>query len=123
MLKKIDCVMIHVADLEAATSYYSEVFGLRPLWRDELSVGLGFPETDAEIVLHCNPDLPNPVDVHYLVDNVGEAIRLFREKGCQVLVEPFDIPIGQCAVIQDPFGTVLSILDITKGPRPLLATS
>ena len=123
MLKKIDCVMIRVADLEAATAYYSEVFGLRPLWRDELSVGMGFPETDAEIVLHCIPDLPNPVDVHYLVDSVEEAVRLFREKGCQVLVEPFDIPIGQCAVIQDPFGIVLSILDMTKGPRPLLATS
>jgi predicted enzyme related to lactoylglutathione lyase len=121
MLKKIDCVMIRVDDLEAATAYYSEVFGLRPLWRDELSVGMGFPETDAEIVLHRNPDLPNP-EVHYLVDNVGEAVRLFQEKGCQVLVEPFDIPIGQCAVIQDPFGTTLSILDMTKGPRPLVVT-
>jgi lactoylglutathione lyase len=123
MLKKIDCVMIRVADLEVATTYYSEVFGLRALWRDGLSVGMGFPETDAEIVLHCNPDLPNPVDVHYLVDDVQEAVRLFREKGCQVLVEPFDIPIGKCAVIQDPFDTVLSILDITKGPRPPLVTS
>ena len=121
MLKKIDCVMIRVDDLKAATDYYSEVFGLRPLWRDELSVGLGFPETDAEIVLHRNPDLPNP-DVHYLVDSVGEAVRLFHEKGCQILVEPFDIPIGQCAVIQDPFGTPLSILDMTKGPRPPLVT-
>ena len=117
MLKKIDCIMIHVADLEAATAYYSEVFGLRPLWRDEVSVGLGFPETDAEIVLHCIPDLPNPVEVHYLVDDVQDAVRRFRDKGCQILVEPFDIPIGQCAVIQDPFGIVLSILDMTQGPR------
>ena len=117
MLKKIDCVMIRVENLEAATAYYSEVFGLRPLWRDALSVGMGFPETDAEIVLHCIPDLPSGVDVHYLVDHVGDAVRLFREKGCQILVEPFDIPIGQCAVIQDPFDVVLSILDMTKGPR------
>jgi predicted enzyme related to lactoylglutathione lyase len=121
MLKKIDCVMIRVADLEAATTYYSEVFGLRPLWRDALSVGMGFPETDAEIVLHRIPDLPSEVDVHYLVDHVGDAVRFFRDKGCQILVEPFDIPIGQCAVIQDPFGVVLSILDMTKGPRPLNA--
>jgi predicted enzyme related to lactoylglutathione lyase len=112
--------MIRVNDLETATAYYHEVFGLTPLWRDELSVGLGFPETDAEIVLHCNPELPNPVDVHYLVDAVESAVQFFREKDCQVLVEPFDIPIGKCAVIQDPFGTVLSILDMTKGSRPPL---
>ena len=31
----------------------------------------------------------------------------------------FPIPIGNCAVIRDPFGTRLCILDMTKGPRPL----
>lgn len=118
MLKKIDCVMIRVDDLQAATAYYQEVFGLRPLWRDALSVGMGFPETDAEIVLHCDPEIPPEVAVHYLVDDVVAAVELFRARGCQVLAEPFDIPIGQCAVIQDPFGVVLAILDMSKGPRP-----
>jgi len=33
--------------------------------------------------------------------------------------DPFDITIGKCAVIEDPFGTRLCILDMTKGPRPL----
>ena len=54
MLRKIDCVMIQVEDLEVASEYNSNVFGLRRLWQDETSVGLGFPETDAEAVLHCN---------------------------------------------------------------------
>jgi len=30
MLRKIDCVMIRVDDLEAAKKYYIDVFGLRP---------------------------------------------------------------------------------------------
>jgi len=55
MLRKIDCVMIQVEDLENAVQYYIDVFGMRQLWRDEISVGLGFPDTDAEIVLHSNP--------------------------------------------------------------------
>ena len=29
------------------------------------------------------------------------------------------VAIGKCAVIKDPFGTRLCILDMTKGPRPL----
>jgi len=121
MLRKIDCVMIRTEDPEAAAVYYSDVFGLRRLWQDETSVGLGFPETDAEVVLHRNPDVPSPVDVHYLVDDVVRSVGVLRENGCRVLSEPFDIPIGKCAVVRDPFGTTLSILDMSKGARQPLA--
>ena len=47
------------------------------------------------------------------------AVVDFAAQGCQVLVAPFDITIGKCAVISDPFGTQLCILDRTKGLRPL----
>jgi predicted enzyme related to lactoylglutathione lyase len=117
MLKKIDCVMIYVEDVSSAADYYETVFGLRRAWRDETSCGLAFPETDAEIVLHNMPDLPSKAEVHYLVDDVVSAVQTLEEKGCQVIEPPFDIAIGKCAVIKDPFGTVLSILDMTKGSR------
>jgi len=116
MLKKIDCVMIRVEDIQAAVAYYTDVFGLRPVWWDETSTGLAFPETDAEIVLHREQNTPSRVEVNYLVDDVIVAARTFVTKGCRVLVEPFDIAIGKCAVIEDPFGTRLCILDMTKGP-------
>lgn len=119
MLKKIDCVMIRVEDVKAAMAYYTDVFGLRPVWWDERSAGLSFPETDAEIVVHCNPDIPSRVEVHYLVEDAVSAVQTLQTKGCRILVEPFDIAIGKCAVIEDPFGTRLCILDMTKGPlRP-----
>lgn len=118
-LRKIDCVMVRVDDLEAATAYYTNVFGLRPQWSGDDSVGLALPETDAEIVLHRYPDLPSPVEVHYLVDDVVTGVASFVAQGCHLLVEPFDITIGMCAVIQDPFGIRLCLLDMTKGPRPL----
>jgi lactoylglutathione lyase len=119
MLKKIDCVMIRVEDVKAAMAYYTDVFGLRPVWWDERSAGLSFPETDTEIVIHCNPDIPSRVEVHYLVEDAVSAVQTLQTKGCRVLVEPFDIAIGKCAVIEDPFGTRLCILDMTKGPlRP-----
>lgn len=119
MLKKIDCVLIRVDDLEAAVAYYAGVFGLRVLWRDAGQVGLGLPETDAEIVLHSEGGVPCEVEVHYLVDNVPSAVAALVGQGCTVLVEPFEIAIGHCAVIQDPFGTRLSILDMSKGPRQM----
>ncbi len=119
MLKKIDCVMIQVGDVAAARAYYADVFGLRPLWQHERSVGLAFPETDAEIGLHNEPDIPSRVEVYYLVDDVVAAVQTFSARGCQVLVAPFEIAIGKCAVIQDPFGVRLCILDMTKGPLKL----
>lgn len=118
MFKKIDCVMIRVDDVASAEKFYSDVFGLKPLWREAGTVGMGMPETDAEIVLHNNPDIPNKVEVHYLVDDVVAAVKSYGEKGCRVLVAPFEVLIGKCAVIEDPFGTAICLLDLTSGKRP-----
>jgi lactoylglutathione lyase len=118
MLKKIDCVMIRVDDVGAGERFYSEVFGLKPLWHDAGSVGKGLPDTDAEIVLHNNANIPNKVEVHYLVDDVVAAVKTYAEKGCRIVVPPFDVLIGKCAVIQDPFETSICLLDLTSGWRP-----
>jgi lactoylglutathione lyase len=119
MLRKIDCVMIRVDNVEEAATYYARVFGLLPQWSGDDSIGLAFPETDTEIVLHNDDHIPSSVEVHYLVDDVVAAVTYFVEQGCQALVTPFDVTIGKCAVIRDPFGTRLCILDLTKGLRSL----
>jgi predicted enzyme related to lactoylglutathione lyase len=117
MLRKIDCVMVRVDDVETAAEYYTRVFGLTRLWSGDGTIGLVFPESDAEIVLHSSDDLPSPVEVHYLVYDVEAAVADYVTNGCTVFTAPFDITIGKCAVIQDPFGVRLCILDMTKGAR------
>lgn len=117
MLRKIDCVMLKVDQLEAAAAYYERVFGLKRLWQDDHAVGMGMPETDAEIVLHNHADLPSDLNVHYLVDDVVQAVAELTAQGCMVKAAPFDIAIGKCAVLDDPFGNTLAILDMTKGSR------
>ena len=116
MLRKIDCVMVRVDDLQAGVDFYARVFGLRPHWRDDASAGLGLPETDAEIVLHTM-DLPAEFGVHYLVDDVPDAVASYVRSGCSVRVAPFDT-IGKCAVVEDPFGNAVCVLDLSKGARP-----
>jgi lactoylglutathione lyase len=115
MLKKIDCIMVRVDNPKVAKDYYIEVFGLCYLWGDENSVGLGFPETDAELVLHNDSNIPSDVEVYYLVENVESAVEELKSKDCLSIIDPFDISIGKCAIIQDPFGIRLCILDMTKG--------
>jgi lactoylglutathione lyase len=116
MLRKIDCVMVRVNDLELATRFYADVLGLKRLWQDDTSVGMGMPETDAEIVLHTM-DLPGDIGVHYLVDDVVTAVQTLAANGCSIREAPFDVAIGKCAVIVDPFGNVLCLLDMSKGAR------
>lgn len=115
MLRKIDCVMVRVDDLDTASTFYTQNLGLHPLWRDESSIGMGLPDTDAEVVLHTM-DLPPEWNVYYLVDDVRSAVSTWPPEG-HIIRAPFEIEIGWCAVLADPFGNPVGILDMTKGPR------
>ena len=115
-LRQIDCVMIRVPDLEAGAGFYERTCGLRRAWSDASSIGLAMADTDAEIVVHTM-DLPPGWSVHYLVDDVPAAVAEFVAAGCAILEAPFEIPIGWCAVLTDPFGNALCILDMSKGER------
>jgi len=117
VLRKIDCVMVRVDDLESAARFYTERLGLRELWRDGSSAGMGLPETDAEVVLHTM-DLPAEHAVHYLVDDARAAAASWRADGLRVRTEPFEIAVGWCAILADPFGNAICILDLSKGTRP-----
>jgi predicted enzyme related to lactoylglutathione lyase len=35
--------------------------------------------------------------------------------GGRIIAEPEDIPVGRVAVVEDPFGNVLVLLDLSKG--------
>jgi predicted enzyme related to lactoylglutathione lyase len=110
--------MIRVPDVEVAAAYYAKVFGLLPRWSGDSMIGLVFPAFDVEIVLHSEAAIPSSVEVYYMVDDVVAALTLFGAEGCHVEVAPFGITVGKCAVIKDPFGTRLCLLDLTKGLRP-----
>jgi hypothetical protein len=55
------------------------------------------------------------METDLLVASADEAGAAIRRAGGQVAVEPFEIPIGRCAVVRDPWGNVLLLLDGTKG--------
>ncbi len=55
--------------------------------------------------------------MHYLVDDVSQAVATCQRAGCTVREAPFDIAIGTCVVLEDSFGNTLCLLDMSKGPR------
>ena len=116
MLSKVACIMIYVDDLTESVNFYADVFGLKPVWQDQNKgqAGLLFPASDTEIVLHTDPNIPGQVEVYYQVEDVSAALTKYVDQGCTVLAEPFDMRMGRGAVLRDPFGVRLCILDMSK---------
>ena len=103
LFRKFDNHMLRVADLDAAIDFYSNKLGHQLIWRDDDAAGLALPETDAELVLHRH--IGPETDI--LVDDADKAFRAFLEAGGESVEPPFDIAIGRCARVRDPFGNVL----------------
>jgi predicted enzyme related to lactoylglutathione lyase len=56
-----------------------------------------------------------PYEPDWKVASADEAAEVFRASGGKVLMEPIDIPIGRLAVVEDPFGNQLVVLDSIGG--------
>lgn len=119
-LLKIDSIMFRVKDLDKSAAFYEKVLGLKKAWRDEKEGMIGFtlPGNDSEIVIHSNPHIPNP-DFCFLVRDVEESCREYTEKGFRISMGPFGVRCGKCAVLEDPDGNKIPIIDLTRfGGRP-----
>src|SRR5271154_864487 len=99
LFRKLDNLLLRVADLDAAISFYRDRLGHRLLWRNDEAVGFALPETEVELVVHVN--IGPETDV--LVENVDEAFEFFLNAGGEATEPPFDIAIGRCARVRDLF--------------------
>jgi predicted enzyme related to lactoylglutathione lyase len=113
LFRKVDCLSIPVPDLESALAFYSESLGHELIWRSDKAAGLKLPGSNAELVLHTEN---RASETDLAVDSVPEALARFTSAGGKVLSGPFEIQIGLCAVVSDPWDNVLVILDASKGP-------
>jgi hypothetical protein len=68
-------------------------------------------ESDTELVLSL--DLGPETDL--LVASVDAAVAAVEAAGGSVVAGPDDIPVGRVAVVRDPFGNVLTLVDISTG--------
>ncbi len=113
LIRKVDCVSLPVGDLAEALAFYRDQLGHALVWRTSSAAGLRLPESEAELVLHTEA---RPAATELLVEAVPEAVSRFRSAGGTLVAGPFDIQIGRCAVVCDPWGNHLVLLDMSKGP-------
>ena len=113
LLLAVDAVTFRVPDLDAGIAFYADELGHELRWRNDAigQAGLALPRAATEIVLtteHGNE--PN-----WLVRSADEAAAAIEAAGGQILAPPVDIPVGRLAVVADPFGNVLVLIDLSTG--------
>jgi predicted enzyme related to lactoylglutathione lyase len=112
LLQSLDCVRLYVPNLEQALAFYRDQLGLSVAWRSKEAIGLRLPQTDSELVLQTeHPGL----EIDFLVESADRAAREVEQAGGKVMVQPFDIQIGRCVVVRDPWDNELVLLDMSKG--------
>lgn len=113
LLRYVDAVTVPVPDLDRGMAFYRDVLGHQQIWRNDAvgQAGLRTPGSDTEIVL----TMREGYEPDWKVASADLAAEVFNANGGKVLVEPVDIPIGRLAVVEDPFGNRLVLLDSSKG--------
>lgn len=112
LFTKVDCFRLYIPDLEKGLEFYSDNLGLNLIWRSKTAIGLGMSDDVTEIVIH-NEREGQEVDIK--VESVIEAIETIKSAGGKVVHGPFEIRIGMCAVVEDPWSNQYVILDSSKG--------
>ena len=112
LLAAVDSVQLPVPDLDSALAFYRDRLGHSLVWRTGTAAAVRLPGDRAELVLQLErPEL----EVNFLVDSVHQAVGEVVAAGGTVVVPAFDIPVGRAARVADPFGNVLTLVDLSAG--------
>jgi predicted enzyme related to lactoylglutathione lyase len=112
LVQKVDCVRFGVPDLGAGLAFYRDQLGHSLIWRTKDAVGLGMSGSDTEIVLQTERE-EQEVDLN--VESADGAAARVEAAGGKIVVRPFDIQVGRCVVVEDPWGNRMVLLDYTRG--------
>ena len=113
LLQAIDALQIPVPNLELGLAFYRDRLGHELVWRTATAAGLRMAASATEIVLQTErPEL----EANVLVNDADAAAMAMVAAGGSVLVPAFDIAIGRCVVVADPWGNRLVLLDMRRGP-------
>lgn len=110
LIRRFDSLQLHVSDLDEALAFYRDRLGHDLVWLTETAAGLALGG-GGELVVQTE----RPTEVDLLVESADDAAARFVKAGGRLVVGPFDIQVGRAAVVQDPWGNQLVLLDMSKG--------
>jgi hypothetical protein len=98
--------------LDQGLAFYRDKLGNELLWRNDAvgQAGLGLPDSRVELVLTTRQRL----EPNRLVEKIDDAIQTLVEAGATIAATSAPIPVGHVAVVIDPFGNPLILVELTK---------
>jgi hypothetical protein len=103
----------------SATAFYEAVLGLTNTPMDMGDAKYPIFMAGSEMVGGATepqyPGLPNHWHVYFAVEDADASAAKITELGGEVLVPPFDIPVGRIATARDPQGAMFSIIKSAGG--------
>jgi predicted enzyme related to lactoylglutathione lyase len=113
LLRLVDAVTIPVPDLDEGLHFYRDQLGHQLLWRHDTigQAGMLLPDSTTEIVLSTEVGYAPT----WLVSSLDEALDRITAAGGRVVDQPRTIPVGRLAVVADPFGNRLVLIDLSEG--------
>jgi predicted enzyme related to lactoylglutathione lyase len=111
LLRGVDAVLVRVPSLEEGLAFYHDALGHQLLWRTDTMLALGFADSETELVLA----LDTGPETDLLVESVEDAVARITHAGGTLVSGPDDIAVGKVAVVTDPFGNRLTLVDLTNG--------
>jgi catechol 2,3-dioxygenase-like lactoylglutathione lyase family enzyme len=113
MFRRVDRVILRVANLPAAVSFYKDKLGLELIRSEQRLAIFRLPDDGAELILHIDPDQPAEA-IYYLVEDVRDLYSRRAELNLKFLSPPAQAARGYRATIKDPLGMVWMVLDRAK---------
>jgi len=111
LFRKADAIVVKVQSLDEGLKFYRDALGHQLLWRNETMAAMSMGESDTELVLSIGAGPETDI----LVESVDDAVIRIKRAGGEVAEGPNDIPVGRVAVVKDPFGNYLTLVDLSKG--------
>lgn len=114
-LQAIDCILYTVPEEEFrdAKHNFETVLGLDRIWERDTQAGYKLEkhaENIAEIVLSTDTDVPDGL-VHYLVEDVEQALAYYTNHGYELIDGPADIDVGTVATVRNTWNHEFEIMD------------
>ncbi|MFK4109494.1 VOC family protein [Streptomyces sp. NPDC002176] len=106
---------LHTSDVEAATAFYGEAFGIEIMPMEghdsywELRVG-GRTVGGATLLANDPPGTPAHWLTYFAVDDVDSTVDALVRRDGNVLVPPFDMAAGRMTVVTDPQGAPFAMI-------------
>jgi predicted enzyme related to lactoylglutathione lyase len=108
-------------DVNAAKEFYGKLFNWKltdmPMENMSYTV-VNANDEDVAGIMPMPPetkDMPPTWGVYVTVDDIEDAVKIAKELGGNILVEPREIPdMGKFCVIQDPQGAWFSVFEYKK---------